>query len=153
MSLDANHMQRIAVGLFADTCGLVHAVRELRADPGAANQLCLLATAARLQAIAPDRHACGSSPLSGIFTQVVEIGRLSDGGALAATYGTLEGVDFNAEWQPQGLLHGLEAALAGGTIALLVKAPSVDHFVAATRTLLRHSPEQVRTREVPKALR
>ena len=144
----SNHMQRLAVATFLGAHRLDQAMRELIAEAIKPDQLCLVGTALRVAetkaAIAsPDRLR----PDNG-REAVHGFDALPDGARLVADPADFDHVDFGMEFQPQGLLHGLETALAHGAIALVVNTRSVTQFAAATRVLLRYSTQRVRTREV-----
>ena len=144
----SNYMQRLAAATFLATEPLAQAVRELVAESITPDQLCLFGTPSRVAEVkaviaSPNRLLSdgGREALSHPDAPI-------DNAGLVAEPANFDHVDFGLELMPQGLLHGLEAALADGAVALVVKTRSVTEFAAATRVLLRYSTQRVRTREV-----
>ena len=144
----SDHMQRLAVATFLGADRLDQAVRELAAESIKPDQLCLVGTAPRIAAtkaaIVSPAHILPAGGPDVVF----DLDGLPDGARFVAAPARFDRVDFGTELQPQGLLHGLETAMADGAIALVVMTRSVAQFAAATRILLRYSTHRVRTREV-----
>lgn len=148
LARSGEHMQRMAVATFLGSDRLSQAIRELAEDSIETEQLCLIGTPSHLHAVL--ESTSGRAPVlpPDHHHPTFDIGTLADGTPLVVAPAHFDRVDFGAELRPQGLLHGLDAALSCGAIALLVKTRSVAEFAAATRVLLRHSSHRVRTREV-----
>ena len=129
-------MQRMAVGTFVDAHQLTRAVGALSAVAIEPHQYCFIGTSGNVAA-ATERsgdNAILRAPRDGI--QFVAVPALP------------HGIDFESELQADGLLHGLDAALSDGAVALLVNTRTVAEFIAATQILLRYSSLRVRTREI-----
>lgn len=75
------------------------------------------------------------------------IGAIVSGTKLFATPGPLSRQELASQLRPEGVLRGLDATLAKGAVALLVRAYHAPEFASATRALLTHSVDHVRTRE------
>ena len=144
----SRYMQRLVAATFLATEPLALAVRELIAESITPDQLCFFGTASRVAEV----KTVIASPDHLLFDGGREALRRPDAAPddarLVAEPANFDDVDFGLELQPQGLLHGLETAMADGAIALVVMTRSVAQFAAATRILLRYSTHRVRTREV-----
>lgn len=76
------------------------------------------------------------------------IGAIGPGTPLLATPGPLSRQELASQLRPEGVLRGLDVTLASGAVALLVRTYHAPDFATATRALLSHSADHVRTREM-----
>lgn len=149
MACSTPKIKRIAVGAFNDAGRLGEAFGALQACSIEPMQLCLIGT----PAVLAGWGAIGKVPIDCSLTpdRCKDLGALSDGEPLVAAMPAVVAAganDLEPMEESKGLLHGLEAALAHGAVALMVSARTVAEFAEATRVLLRYGSIRVRTREV-----
>lgn len=147
MASRGRRMQRIAAGTFADVERLGAALHDLLEKGVDIERISLVGSPPHLDKL---RCAIESRPVDGM-TSILSRNRsaAASGGseALESLAGSFDGLDLGQEWQPQGLLHGLEGKLCQGAFAVIVASRTIAEFAEATRVLLRHGSHHVRTRE------
>ncbi len=141
-------IQRLAVGTFVDVDRLDQTLQELVTNSFDPDQFCLIASEPVVDSVKKNAAFASPSHLQVMLDHTHSIATPDSGQHLVVSPDLFDGLDFAAEWQDQGILHGLEEPLNDGAIALIVKTRTIAQFAAVTRALLRTSSHSVRTREI-----
>ena len=148
MAERGRRMQRIAMGTFADLQHLDVSVQKLVARAVGFDQICLIGRGPRIDTLKGGSTPLPPATVHGLMDRPRGKTRLDDGTQIVVIPDGFDGIDFEMEQKPQGLLFGLGQTLEEGALVLLVVARTAVEFADVARILLRHGSHQVRTREV-----